>query len=189
MGKYWVIADTHFGHEEIITEFGFRPRGYEEKIIKACREAIKQEDILIHLGDICFGNDARWSQELLAVCQNLWFVRGNHDGKSDTWYLSQGWKCACESLLIDRYGKKILFSHIPVKDCGQYDINIHGHFHNTDHRRHEPHLWKIRSKKQYLIALENTGYRPLNLQWVVEDFDKRDKKRAKKTFRLWPFTR
>jgi calcineurin-like phosphoesterase family protein len=70
------------------------------------------------------------------------------------------------------YGAKILFSHVPQPDTGAYDWNIHGHFHNTDLRtqmEHEPEVVARLTKKHILIALEHTGYQPVNLKSLLEE--------------------
>jgi len=169
--KYWIITDTHFGHDSptspMITQCG-RPDGFSQKILINLNRTKQCPDILIHLGDICFGREEYWHNELNKwVCGKKWLIRGNHDKKSDTWYLEHGWDFVAEWIWIVKFGKNILLSHKPIADCG-YDLNIHGHFHNADHRRWEPELVAIRNDKQILLALETLNYMPINLQTVIE---------------------
>ena len=163
--NYWLITDTHFGHDKMY-KFCDRPEDFEEKILKNIERNVHHEDILIHLGDICWGNDAEWHEKLMkhAGCKR-WLVRGNHDSKSYSWYVKHGWDFVAERITFKMFGKEIAFSHMPLADDG-YDLNIHGHFHNSDHRRHEPGLLAIKNEKQKLIMMEHI-YAPVNLKCLV----------------------
>jgi len=166
--KHWIITDTHFDHESCIEWCG-RPKDFEEKIIKNSEQIVKDDDVFIHIGDISFGNNEFWNKELATrVKGKHWLVRGNHDSNSDTWYLRNGWDMVCDSFTLEKFGVRILFSHIPQEDKGQYDINVHGHFHNSDHRKKEPELNAILNDKQILIAVEYTNYSPVNLQKIIQ---------------------
>lgn len=166
--RIWVIADTHLGHDNL-REYCGRPRGFNELILKRLSSSLHRGDTLIHLGDICIGDDLAWNLNLMnckhTECRFI-LVRGNHDHKSNIWYMDKGWDFVCDSFTLTAYGKKILFSHIPQKDIG-YDLNIHGHFHNSHHRDHEPELVKIKNDKQWLFCLEDTGYNPVLLKHIV----------------------
>ena len=93
------------------------------------------------------------------------FVTGN----SVPWYLDHGWDFAGESFSMNMYGLEILFSHVPKKDSG-YGLNIHGHFHNNDHRSHEPELVAIKNERQLLVACEFENYAPVKLETLVKRF-------------------
>jgi calcineurin-like phosphoesterase family protein len=169
MPNIWVIADTHFEHERMAEHCG-RPEGYEWKILKAIGRTVRYDDILVNLGDFCWHRDAYWHEQymLYAKCLN-WLTIGNHDGKTTNWYLNHGWAWAGESRLVQFFGKRILFSHMPMPD-GDYDWNVHGHFHNTDHHtqmEHEPEIVARLTPKHILVALEHTDYRPINLEALL----------------------
>ena len=55
MINFWVMTDFHFGHKAMIELCG-RPINFEDRILKGLK-IIKDEDILIFLGDICIGKD------------------------------------------------------------------------------------------------------------------------------------
>jgi len=138
---------------------------FEEKIKKALKNCVKKEDLLIHLGDVCIGNDIEhnnWFKKELGC--KTYLVRGNHDNKSLNWYFNNGWDVVADRLDIEMFGKKMCFTHIPVAWDGYFDINYHGHFHDTDHRRNEPEFNKVLSGYNKLISLENLKYQPLNLK-------------------------
>lgn len=162
----WLTTDTHFNHRKL-EEWG-RPSRFEDIISRGFRQ-VKAEDLLLHLGDVCIGLDEEMHRKYITPLKcRKWLVKGNHDRKSNSWYLGHGWDCVCQTLR-DRYsGKDILFSHIPVADDG-YDLNIHGHFHSSDHRRHDPKMLAIKNDKQKLIALEQTGYMPVTLESILKE--------------------
>lgn len=159
--RIWLITDTHFGHDKLI-EYG-RPEGFTERIFENLN-VVKPDDLLIHLGDFCIGNDEKWHTHYMQMldCKH-WLIRGNHDSKSNSWYMSHGWDVVAEYLSIEMFAKKILFSHRPMAWDGYYDVNIHGHFHDTDHRRIEGEFLKIKNAYQKLLALEFTNYQPVLL--------------------------
>jgi len=162
---YWIISDTHFGHDKIAECFG-RPKDFESKIFKALN-VIRPQDVLIHLGDFCIGGDAYWHDLFMSKCPatKKWFVKGNHDRKSISWYLDRGWDCVTERLQLTVFGKTILFSHKPLL-LRDYDINIHGHLH-TNGQHHHPELGDFVGKHNILIAIEG-DYKPVSLRKIVE---------------------
>ena len=165
--NYWIIADTHFGHQKFVELCG-RPKNFNDKIVKNIVNCVKKDDIFIHLGDICIGRDEHWNNLINSIvpCKK-WLTIGNHDNKTISWYLNNGWDFVSQTFSIKLFGHNILFSHNPLEDNG-YSINIHGHLHNNQHHADEN---GIRNRKQFLIALENTNYFPLNLKNIIENFN------------------
>lgn len=176
--KIWLITDTHFGHEKM-HEYCNRPIGFEDKIFSEL-EKIPESDLLIHLGDICIGKDEYWHTVLAELPFKKWLIRGNHDGKSLSWYLSHGWDYVGDEIKLKLFGKKILLSHTPLPLPDGFDINIHGHFHNTLHRllekqwvtpdeekRNEKDLENL-TPKHKLLAIEYTDYKSVTLESQLE---------------------
>lgn len=164
--KIWLITDTHFFHHRMI-EFG-RDSDYEEKIFKNL-EVVKEDDILIHMGDICIGRDEEAHKLFFdKVKCKTWLLRGNHDKKSMTWYMSHGWAFVADQIGLRLGGHDILISHRPVDMTNStFEMNIHGHLHDNVHRIEEhPFL----GPKNFLFSLERTKYQPLLLESVVTDF-------------------
>jgi len=159
--KIWLTTDTHFNHKKII-EYG-RPENFEELIWKGL-EVVKEEDMLIHLGDVCIGEDDKMNLHFNAsINGKKILVLGNHDNKSIKYYLEHGWDFVCKRFDIKMFGKRIAFTHQPEAWDGYFDVNIHGHFHNTDGRRQPDFDEKIMSGYNKLLALEYTDYKPVLL--------------------------
>lgn len=160
--NYWVLADTHFGHEKM-KDYCQRPDGFEDKILSAVARLVQCDDVLIHIGDFCIYCDEYWHELFRSACLGKrWLVRGNHDRKSLGWYFSHGWDFVADEFSLEVFGKRVLFSHAPVPEIADAELNIHGHLHNTGHHP-ELHI----STKHRLVYLEHT-YEPLNLRKIIE---------------------
>lgn len=160
----WITTDTHFGHHMLIDN-GYRPKDFEKRIIKGFKQ-IEDNDILIHLGDVGLVNHKIIKEVFGPMkCKKI-LCKGNHDGKTNKWYLEHGFDFVCHSFRDRLFGKIIVFSHIPIKDDG-YDLNIHGHFHGND-KRYEAELLAISNDKQVEVALEETNYQPVLLRTLIE---------------------
>lgn len=166
--NFWITSDTHFGHDALM-DYCDRPQGFDGKILRNFNQ-LESGDVLIHLGDICIGNDSMWHSEMFPHLYSVkrWLIKGNHDKKSDTWYLDKGWDFVGTSFLMNRFGLNILFSHKPVKNSDYFDINIHGHFHNTDPGRHKESFEKIKHNKHLCVILEH-HYAPQNLKTIIKN--------------------
>ena len=168
--NYWIIGDTHFGHNMLV-EKNYRILNFEEEVLKNLK-VIQENDIVICLGDVAFYSHAYWVQEMmLSVPKSVkwWLCKGNHDRKSNSWYLSQGFAMVCESFYLKQFGYDLIFSHCPV-DLNKENswLNIHAHFHDSDHRRKEPKYNGILTNRHKLFALETTKYKPVLLRDMVE---------------------
>lgn len=159
--NYWIITDTHFGHDAIM-EYCDRPHDFEIRIMRNLRKVINDDDILIHLGDFCWGDYSEWHKDFMnhVKCKR-WLIKGNHDKKSNTWYHKHGWDCVADNVTLTLYGETILFSHRPVLTEGNF-INVHGHHHNTSH-----HPEDEIDDRHRLVFLEH-DYIPINLRKIIE---------------------
>lgn len=174
--QIWLTTDTHFGHEQIKKYCG-RPNEFETLIMDKLRKNVKNDDLLIHLGDFCIGNDSFWHTFFNAnlSVSKKWLIRGNHDKKTNSWYLTHGWDFVGESVRDTLFGKKIVFSHIPIANDGSWDVNIHGHFHNSNHRAYEPELLRLYTPNHLLLAIENTNYEPVLLNTLISKMAKNER--------------
>jgi len=160
----YVTTDTHFGHEAI-KEYCGRPDNFESLIWNNLK-TLTSKHMLIHLGDICWGNDkeVHWGIADLS-CKKV-LVKGNHDKKSNNWYLGNGWDFVCTTFSIERHNKLILFSHEPRAWDGYFDINIHGHLHNSQHHL-DNELKGIQRHGQYLVCIEELKYKFISLDKIL----------------------
>lgn len=161
--KAYVISDTHFNHDAIV-KYCMRPHDHEAKLLDSINK-IKSEDCLIHLGDICIGEDQMTHAFIKDLkCRKI-LVMGNHDSKSWSWYMEHGWDFVCDSFKLKYAGKNICFSHKPQPWDGDWEINVHGHLHNLGHRDKE-----FKELKQWhrLYSPEIMGYTPIELSKFIQ---------------------
>lgn len=167
--RYYVTADTHFGHDKLI-DIANRPIRHDDIMMKHHHNLLNrplQKTVLIHLGDFCIGLDEKWHDEFmdqLAIGTKCILTKGNHDRKTDTWYYNHGWDFVGEMIILNVYGLRILMSHKPQENLHGCDFNIHGHLHNTVHHKE---YTGILTDKHILVAMEQTNYSPVSLQKLV----------------------
>lgn len=171
--KIFVITDTHLGHDKLISHG--RPYDFYEKILINLEKS--SSDLLIHLGDVCIGDDAMWHDQIAMRTKGFKkrvLVRGNHDGKSDAWYYSKGWDFVCREFTNKVFGKLILFTHepIPKEHISGIDFNVHGHYHGSAENSHR-HTGTMLGGGTYDqtihkdAAPEIYGYTPINLERLI----------------------
>lgn len=143
-----------------------RPRGFDDKILRGIRKNVRSDDVLLCLGDICLGHDVYWNQKLTDAIRlggaKAILIRGNHDRKPLGFYTDNGWDFVCDSLMIKRYGYELVFSHKPVELSSPSQVNLHGHFHNTDHHP------ECKTDDRHMCLFMEHHYRPISLEYVTE---------------------
>jgi calcineurin-like phosphoesterase family protein len=159
--RYWIIGDTHFGHSAI-QKHTRRPANVDAIIKRNWKQLVRPQDIVIHLGDLCFGfvKVKEWMDDLPGI---KILVRGNHDPKTVSYYMANGFSVACDGILIGT----TYYTHEPVKHLPEGAIiNIHGHCHNTRPRglRVYPHC--------RLFALEYENYSPQIISKFMASIEK-----------------
>lgn len=164
--KIYAISDTHFGHDKL-TVISSRPEGFTELILGNLSK--QSGDLLIHCGDFCIGNDDYWAGRFLASTEGFTkriLVRGNHDGKSDSWYYTRGFDFVCTSFVHKFFGKNMIFTHIPILKTEKFDMNVHGHLHGNNHR-HEAQTAALYDRSWHKdLAPEIHNYKAIDLQNV-----------------------
>lgn len=168
--NYWLISDTHFNHQQI-EQWGGRSGDWQEKIWKGLR-LLTPTDVLIHLGDICIGDDEKIHRGLNNLhCKKI-LVRGNHDKKSHNWYLEHGWGFVCDAFELIYQGYYIHLTHRPARPFGNQMMNIHGHTHGNMHRSEE-HNEFYDPKYHIDISPELVGYAPHHIDSIITMYKKR----------------
>lgn len=163
----WIISDTHFGHDALIKN-GYRKDNFGYEIANNCFNAVKDGDTVIHLGDVAFYNHGLWNDIFLKSIrlQRSILVMGNHDKQTYSWYYTQGWHFVCDKFSMKKYGRKFVFSHVPMEE--KYllpgEINIHGHLHDCTYRE------AVKSDRHVLINIEDT-LSPISLKSISDSID------------------
>ena len=180
--KIYVISDTHLGHDKLV-ELSGRPADFSDKILLNLERT--SGDLLIHCGDFCIGQDEQNHKLFMNATSGFKkrvLVRGNHDKKSDTWYLNHGWDMVCEIFWGNYFGKQIIFSHMPImkKNVGTFsphfppDINVHGHLHGCNDRH--GYCTELYDKKWfYDVAPDTNKYAPVSLIEIIKEINYENK--------------
>ena len=172
--KTFIIADTHFGHENINKHEPIRLRkSYEhgfsnpdEFMIHQWNQKVKSEDMIFHLGDLAFKHP-----DILDLSNKLngnkILLIGNHDKPKDMQILKDnGWEII-DSIFIDLKPKlsqkidKIISKHKDEKLLACYVCDIDGkrlmftHFPLFDDNPYDKHYKNITTiLEQIYIALD-----------------------------------
>lgn len=159
MNRVFVIADTHFGHKNIIGfEAERRPFATIEErdaeLVYRWNQTVGKNDTVWHLGDVLFGQAAFGTLALLNGVKKL--VMGNHDHYPTSQYLEHFNKVYWSVKLRD-----CILSHVPVHPCqfGRFKANVHGHLHSN----------KLDDPRYINVSAENTGLRPVFLDAVLHE--------------------
>lgn len=153
--KIWLIADTHFNHLKMI-ELCYRPENFTELILENWRNAVGENDITFHLGDVILGRQSEMEGMIRSVKGRKILIIGNHDKEKPHWYMKRGFDFACYGI---EYGH-VYFTHRPSSFLPQgCTLNIHGHLHNNGHRDEDQVLNPWNKK----LSIEETNYKPILL--------------------------
>lgn len=170
MAKTWVIADTHFGHKNII-EYGDRPfRNVDEmenELIRRWNSVVKPEDTVYHLGDVLFGGK-KVRERVLPQLNGYKILRlGNHDNRTTKAQWRKHFDEVYEDdILLD----ELCLSHYPVPEedldkMMHIDLvkgNVHGHKHQN--------IEGLDQTKYRSVSVELTAYMPVDFDSIKEQF-------------------
>lgn len=140
------IADTHFGHFNIIKHC-HRPFGMLEQmdttLIQNWNKVVSDKDTVYILGDIAFSKGAKEPAEYLRQLRGKKIIIvGNHDydiSKNRTKYLKSKLVEGIYDYLeikdtLNGESKKLILSHYPMVEWNGFfrgSIHLYGHIHNN----------------------------------------------------------
>lgn len=189
------IADTHFGHDNIIRYCDRPHRSVEDmntEIFLALLEAEGSGATIYHLGDVAF-KPAVTLPELggLRFPSRHVMIAGNHDRvkKMETkelYYAYFGriigherrWRENHVVVQDELKGQpvRVLLSHAPQQDLRGCQFNLYGHTHNEEIKNPErfresyPFVFRPgRERKHFCVSAEMVGYRPISLSELLGD--------------------
>lgn len=134
MKRTFFIADTHFGHANII-KFCNRPfqsiEEHDEALIENWNKVVTRNDDVWHLGDFCFGrSDEDFYKVFRRLNGKIHFVKGNHDKlamKNRNAFASYYSSGITE---IEIEGVSVVLCHYPMLS---WNKSFHGSFHLFGH--------------------------------------------------------
>lgn len=164
MQKIFVIADTHFFHNNII-EYENRPfRSVEhmnDAIIKNWNSVVSNRDKVYVLGDVSFANKEDTKGIITQLNGSKTLIIGNHDKPITQYWLDIGFKEVSKYPIL--YKDFIIMSHEPpeyIPGSSPYKY-IYGHVHSTD-------MYRTVTKNSACVSIERWGYAPVELSKLFE---------------------
>lgn len=150
----YYLADTHFGHANIIRyeQRPFHDVGeMDETLVRNWNARVGVGDEIWFLGDFSLAGAER-TRELVAQLAGVkYLVVGNHDeGRSLTFWRQAGFAEVYTKTV--RLSSGLVLSHESELALNADEVNIHGH----SHRVREPFC-----PRRYCVSVENVGYRPV----------------------------
>lgn len=160
MPETFVIADTHFGHKNIIdfvSDEGRPVRPFDtleemhEVMIERWNAVVRPQDLVYHLGDVAFTSAGLDVVGKLNGRKRL--VRGNHDMLSEATYRKH-----FQRVYGVRSVKGAIMSHVPLhpSSLDRWGLNIHGHLHDQS----------INDPRYVCVSVEQTNYAPVPLDLI-----------------------
>jgi calcineurin-like phosphoesterase family protein len=145
---FYVVADTHFFHRNII-EYARRPADHDSIMLERWRSTVGHGDVVLHLGDLFHWRGTgpqRFSAEIAPkLTGTKYLLLGNHD-KEAIDYAGLGFE-VIKPFAFEYLGYEISFSHWPMRPgempAGEKRLRVHGHIHNRGYRSPEKpsELW------------------------------------------------
>lgn len=165
--KTFLIGDTHFWHNNIITfkrNAGSPLRDFScveemnEHIIEKWNSVVGPNDKVYHLGDVAFKNSNSVTSIFPRLNGTKVLIKGNHDILKPSVYL-QFFKDIRAYHQLD----KILLAHIPVhpESLSRWKGQIHGHVHSNS----------LADPRYYNVSVEEINYTPVEFGVIKEYFD------------------
>lgn len=174
--KVYIISDTHFNHKNII-DYCNRPfKDIDEMnntIINNWNEAVKEDDIVYHLGDFFLGSKFDLKDIVDKLNGTIYLIRGNHDRLTVKSYEDCGIVVLKNApIIMDDY--KIMLSHRPLPNSMIKDgyINIHGHLHQKKLEDIYDNAF-FDKNKHINVSCDMLNYKPISLEEILKDSDKK----------------
>jgi calcineurin-like phosphoesterase family protein len=169
LDKIHFISDTHFWHKNII-KYCNRPFAdvdeMNSSMLASWRAKVKQNDIIIHVGDVFFGGPEKLStmnQHLATLPGYKILIVGNHDYSYSKKLYHLNVDEAYEVLVFSIDGVPFRISHTPESSMNMTDdtISIHGHLHDK--------LVMNAAVGRYVnVCVEHHNYGPVSLQELLD---------------------
>ena len=165
--KRFLIADTHFGHANII-QYAKRPfrdvTHMDEMLIRSWNQVVQGEDLVYVLGDFTL---SRRKDIISALLQRLngrkVLIMGNHDTRKPLDYLNCGFEVATRKPMMVEPG--IILMHEPLEDLELISPNylyFFGHVHDKRCPMDDKENCRC-------VSVERIGYRPADFDLLIKE--------------------
>lgn len=163
--KRYIIADLHFGHENII-KYENRPFAnaseMDQELIGLWNSVVGKEDLVYVLGDFTLSRRKEIIDSLVSRLHGRKvLIMGNHDTRKPRDYVECGFEAATRKPIMVEPG--VILMHEPFDDGSFIAPNylyFFGHVHS------KPTLMDAYPKCM-CVSLERIGYRPIDLDGCI----------------------
>jgi len=163
--KRFVIADTHFGHENII-KYESRPfksvEEMDDELIKLWNSTVSKDDLVYVLGDFTLSRRMDIIKNFVnALNGRKILIMGNHDTRKPKDYVDCGFEVATRKPLMVEPG--VILMHEPFMDSWLIAPNyiyFFGHVHTNKTLMDE-------YQNCMCVSVERINYRPANLEELI----------------------
>ena len=154
--KTFIIADTHFGHSNII-KYCNRPftnvEDMDNQLIKNWNNVVSKNDTVYHLGDFALGNIEKIAEYRSKLNGKIFLIMGNHDSYNIKKYYEAGFEKVYDKPII--YQDFFILSHKPLSTTENMPyVNIFGHVHNN------PKYTNV-GDNSFCVSIERINYKPI----------------------------
>lgn len=163
MSDVFFIADTHFGHKNII-KYENRPfdtlEEMDNSMLKNWNNVVSSQDIVFILGDFSFYNKSKTQDIVNSLNGKKSLIIGNHDRETISYYLSLGFRNVYDYPII--YNEFWILSHEPLYINNNMPYaNIFGHVHaNKEYTNF--------SNQSFCVSVERINYTPITFDKIKE---------------------
>ena len=160
--RIFVTSDTHFFHANII-KYCNRPWSSAEEMnegmIANWNNVVGSDDIVIHLGDFCFGGRQKVESVFNRLNGNIDLVLGNHDKLKISDYYAIGFHRVYDRPVV--YENFFVMSHSPLQWIKEGDVyyNVFGHVHDMP-------LYRTWTKNSCCACVERHNYTPILFETI-----------------------
>lgn len=168
----YFIADTHFGHENIL-KLSQRPfnniQEHDETLIHNWNNIIHKKDEVYILGDLVMSNDGQYANQLLAKLNGKkYLIVGNHDDYLNDPKFNKSLFEWIKPYHEFKYNHiRFVLFHYPILEWNGFyknTIHLYGHVHNTN----VDYFRRTLDKRALNVGVDMTGFRPISIDEVIE---------------------
>ncbi len=163
LSQVFFIADTHFGHQNII-QYEKRPfqnvQEMDAILIENWNKKVNKDDKVYILGDFAMGSEEYIKDIINKLKGYKVFVLGNHDKSyALAWWQSSGFNEVINYPVI--YKEWFILSHEPlyINKSMPY-ANIFGHVHANP-------LYQDYSSQSFCVSVERINYKPIAFDEMI----------------------
>lgn len=169
--KRFVVADTHFGHENII-KYENRPysnsHDMDKDIIRLWNSVVSRDDIVYVLGDFTLSRRKEVIKNLVdRLNGRKVLIMGNHDTRKPKDYIECGFEVAIRKPVMAEPG--VILMHEPFENGSLITSNyiyIFGHVHSN-------HTLMDDYPNCMCVSLERINYTPIDLDECIRKLRKK----------------